>query len=238
VKEKISRVFGVQIGRFVKTKEGQPIGIVSDIVNSPKELKEKYPKDYKWLSFVALDVNKLKQKDWEKMFPLIMVDIGGERPYYIYSVEMKDYVFENKVNWRQVYRNILRKVELMDKEVKYLVHRTPKENLPKIMKEGLKPITKTGFKELSGQYSLAVGNKSKNFNELDMVEGSPNDVLIVYRKTSQKPLLKEVELNPRLVTIHDDVLNWYVSRETVKPSDIEVIYDAKGNVLYKKGEVD
>jgi hypothetical protein len=68
-----------------------------------------------------------------------------------------------------------------------------------------------------------------------MVEGSPNDVLIVYRKTSQKPLLKEVELNPRLVAIYDDILNWYVSRETVKPSDIEVIYDTKGNVLYKKG---
>lgn len=226
-----------KIGSMVSSQSSTfGFGLVHVIISSPEELKKDYPKDDKWLRYIALEYEGLSMDQWRDKFPLILVDMGGgaaRRFYYIYKSNVPDYKFSD-VSYEEAYRNLLTKIRRKDKEIKFIVHRTRRQYLEPILRSGIKPMVKTGFRELEGQvYSMGVGNTTKVFSEFESVGGEPGDVYIIYRKTDQKPLLLETEMNPRLLGISSGIDNWYISRKVVKPEDIQVVYDTKGSVIYK-----
>ncbi len=225
-----------RVGTMVSS-QNSILGRVHVIVSSPEELKKNYPKDDKWLRYIALEYEGLSMDQWRDKFPLILVDMGGDavrRFYYIYKSGIPDHKFSD-ISYKEAYRNVLTKVHRKDKEFKFIIHRTRHRHLESILRSGIKPIVKMGFHELSGQkYSMGVGNKHKTFSELESVGGDPGDVFIVYKKTDQKPLLLETEMNPRLLGISSSIGSWYIARKVVKPEDIQVVYDTEGRIIYKQ----
>ncbi len=211
------------------------IGPVHVIISSPEELKRNYPKDDEWLRYIALEYEKLTMDQWRKKFPLVLVDMGEDvvrRFYYIYKSEIPTHTFSD-ISYKEAYKNLLTKVHRKDRDFKFIVHRTKRQYLESILHSGIKPVVKTGFRELDGQiYSMGVGNASKIFSEFESVGGSDSDVFIVYKKTDQRPLLLETEMNPRLLGISSRIDNWYIARKVVKPEDIQVVYDTGGSVIY------
>lgn len=227
-----------RVGAMVSSQDSI-IGQVHVIISSPEELKD-YPEEYKWLRYMAIEYQGLSMDQWRDKFPLILVDMGesaSRRFYYIYKSDISDHKFSD-ISYKGAYRDVLTKVRKKDKEFKFIVHRTSRKYLESILRTGIKPIVKMGFKELSGQkYSMGVGNKYKTFSELESVGGNPGDVFIVYKKTDQTPLLLETEMTPRLLGISSRIDSWYIARKVVKPEDIHVVYNTKGSIVYEQDKI-
>jgi len=224
-----------EIGQSVSTLNSY-IGEVSAIVKTPQELKKLFPKDYDWLSYVALKMNKQTMSEWTKRFPLYLIDTKNVKYYYIYANDKSTYTFSDPISHHELFNRLVEKSNIFDKTVKYITHRTSKKNLSSILSAGLEPRVNTGFHELSGSYSMGVGNTSNKFNDIEIVGGDPRDVIIVYRKTTEKPILKETGEHRRLLGIYDGIRTWYIARDTIKPTNIDVVYDLKGNVVWKSNK--
>ncbi len=86
-----------KVGTMVSSQDSI-LGLIHVIILSPEELKKGYPKDDKWLRYMALEYQGISMDQWRKKFPLILVDMGegaGRRFYYIYKSEIPDYKFSD-----------------------------------------------------------------------------------------------------------------------------------------------
>lgn len=215
--------------------EGQPIGLVTDVIHSPEELERRYPRDYSWLYFCAIDSEKKTMHEWAQQFPLLLVGIGGPRKYfYIYAEDVARYTFtETEKSPIEILTDAILS-EPWSKYI-YMSHRTRQPK--KCLVEGVRPLTYTGFREMPTNrgYSMWLGNITKRFEDLQHVGGGPNDIIIVTRRTSHIPMLRYLldidHLDYRMLVNFDNLKLYFITFETIFPRDFEVAYDVTGEEI-------
>jgi hypothetical protein len=226
--------FSFDIGDQVEY--GTLTGIVHDILYDPEELKRKYPNIYGWLHYINVERGGMSEVDFAARFPLVLLDIGGPRFYFIFADEFRR-VKRSGIDWRREVEGLFLEAD----RYKFFVHRTRRRNLEGILRNGLRPTSMSfkGLEHIGKPVVFFFGNEDFEFSLLDYVSGEPDDILVVARKYRSilhllKVLYDEEILDYRLWLKFKNFLfiaRWFVSFEVVPSLEIVIIYDLEGNEI-------